>query len=100
MFWMNWPRAIWSEFRLAFRLTFIEPFSARPLRLRGHGWQRDPHLRFGFFVGLPFFLIPSALALSNPRQPIFFAMPFLGAIAANIVWFTAAAWRRAKTQSR
>jgi hypothetical protein len=53
-----------NELRIVFRMTFVERFQRGPIALRGSSWVRDRHLRNGFLLVLPVFVI--AIALIGP----------------------------------
>jgi hypothetical protein len=97
-------KAVWSEVRRAFRMTFIDGFAALREGKRHHpGWYADRHLRRGFFVAaLPLFVL---LLLLGPKMTIRrssisaeFGFGLGAALLANVVWFSVAAFSRLKAK--
>jgi hypothetical protein len=90
---------MWDEIVVAWRMTPRDAFKWPPKKTKS--WTDDKHLRNGFFLGLPVFLVPTFLAKSNiPSGILQFAVMFTGSIAANVVWLTYAAWSRERDQEQ
>lgn len=89
---MNWPKAIANECAIAFRMTFSDPLKQRPIPKRDSGWFKDPHLRTGFFLSLPFFFANAAISM-NSKQPQPVLLTTFSALSV-LVWFGYAAWSR------
>jgi hypothetical protein len=89
---MNWFAGIANEMKIMFRMTFVDPVRAG--KLSDPGWFRDPHLRKGFILGLPLFLVP-VVAFFTGRITFWWVFPFV--IGANLVHLGYAAWSRARS---
>lgn len=61
---MNWLRAILYEVKLVIKMTFVDPVRAR--KFNDPGWMSDRHLRNGFFIGAPLFILGVVLTLPTP----------------------------------
>jgi hypothetical protein len=61
---------------------------------RRESWIQDRHLRTGFLLGLPAFIIATLYAQTIRTDSIKFWTMFSGAVTANAIWLTYSAWSR------
>jgi hypothetical protein len=93
---VNWPRAIADEILLVWKMTFSNRnFFAREKRV---DWTSDRHLRNGFLLAIPVFVVPVVLFKLRMHDGVTDVLAMLGfAILSNLVWMGYAAWSRARS---
>ena len=92
---MRWLRRILQEYKLVFKISLK---SSTTWDLTDKSWLADRHLKTGFYISLPIFLIPMVLfAVYRPNADLFLFL--LGpAIISNLVWLGYSSWSRDKEQ--
>ena len=82
-------------------MTFVDGMRAFRLGERRHaGWWADKHLRRGYLVALPIFVVGAAICMrdfaDSRSYALFWFVMTPAALLCNVVWFAVAAWSRAK----
>lgn len=97
-------KAIWNEVVRAFRMTFVDGLAALLRGERHSGWVNDPHLRKGYYTGLPVAVLGMVITISLFLQLhstlLFFLIYLPSGLIAMMVWFGVAARSRAKAEER
>jgi len=93
---MRWLRGMLDEVKIAAKMTYNRSFfDMKP----NWAWLADRHLRNGYFISLPIFLVPMAWFLVSGLFFDSFGLLFILALASSIVWFTYSSWSRQREKA-
>jgi len=91
---MKWMSAIGHEIKSVLKLSLADLGSVG--LKRRVGWLQDKHLRTGYFLCIPIFILVIPTILFVHSSPIRIGLILLLVIVSNLVWLGFAAWSRSK----